>query len=530
VGVVPVLAAALAYGAVTRGYFFADDFAALYALANGTGERFIVEPTGGHLLLVRNLAYALTWALAGADPRPFMWSAFLTHLGLVALLFALVRRATGHALVAAVTATLWGTCPLAAGTLEWYAVYGQALATVALAVVLAWVVRRQVAARPVGAGTATAWAAILLAGSTCFGTGVAVALLAPAVVGLALPRARLTPRAWVVLLGLPPAVALLYAANHLTSGSDLQSVGPKEHLVALATDLPLILRFTANLLASGASSLVLGPFWERSRYPDAGTLLAAGAVGAALVAGVAGGTPRTRRLVLALLVVAAGAYGIVAVGRAGLYELFGGRNGQDAVSYGATTARYHYMAQFVLAAALGIAVGGLLERFPPPRRLGIAAGSAALALLLAGAWRWPPAVNQHTDVRRGAAVLMRRIRAEVRRASGPVALLRNQPWGAGGPLLGVRPERFPGRAAAFVVYFRDDVVDGREVRFVGTEAERLEARHVGGRIATLLVPAPSDANGPEALRPRPARPGHDLAAAYSAASEKVFRTVPVPSR
>jgi len=490
VGVVPVLAAALAYGAVPRGYFFSDDFAALYALANGTGERFVVQPTGGHLLFVRNLAYALTWTVAGADPRPFMWSAFLTHLGLTALLFTLVRRATGHALIAAVVATLWATCPFDAGTLEWYAVYGHALATVALAVVLVWVIARDRDPRPVGAATATAWSVILLAGSTCFGTGVAVALMAPALIALAAPRAGLTRGGWIATLGLPPVMALVYATSHLASGAGAESVGQAQSLGALVRDLPLIARFGANLLAAGASSLVLGPLWERSRYPDAGLLLAAAAVGATLVAGLVAGPPRTRRLVLATLLVATGAYAVVSAGRAGLYELLGPRNGQDPISFGATTARYHYLAQFGLAAALGIAAGGLLERFPPPRPLARAAGATTLAVLLAGAWLRPPAVNEHAGVRQAARMFAGRIRAEVRRATGPTAVLQNSPWNAGGPLLGVRPESFPGRAAAFIVYFPDDVVDGRAVRFVAPANEVATAQRVGGRIAGLLVPAP----------------------------------------
>jgi hypothetical protein len=34
---VPLIASAVAYGRITRGYFFADDFVPLYAFANGTG-------------------------------------------------------------------------------------------------------------------------------------------------------------------------------------------------------------------------------------------------------------------------------------------------------------------------------------------------------------------------------------------------------------------------------------------------------------------------------------------------------------
>jgi hypothetical protein len=489
VGVLPVLAAALAFHPITRGYFYSDDFVALYALANGTGERWLVTPTGGHLLLLRNLAYAVTWALAGVDARAYLWSAFATHLAVTALLFALVRRATGHALLAAVTAALWGTCRTNAGTLEWYAVYGQALATLLLAVVLVAMMRDEAHGTRVGAGRALAWGALLLAASTCFGTGVAVALLYPVLLVVTFGRGRLTGGALGVALAVPPVMAALYVTVHLASGPGLDATGPFTELARLAEDIPLYARFFANLLTTGAASLVLGAAWERTAYPDAASLVAAALVAGTLVAGAAAGTPRRRRLLVAMLLVAAGAYAVVAAGRATLYDLMGTRYGQDPVAFGATTARYHYLAQFALAAALGIGLGGLLERRSPARPFRIALGSMALAAIVAATWLRPPVVDTHANVRTGVQRLLTTIHIEASRANGPVALLENRPWGAGGPLLGIRPERFPGIAGAFVVFFRDDVVDGRQIRFVAPEAEVRASRAAGGRIATLLVPA-----------------------------------------
>jgi hypothetical protein len=490
VGVLPVLAAALAFLPITRGYFFADDFAALYALANGTGERWLVTPTGGHLLFLRNLAFAATWAVGGVDPRPYMWSALATHLVLVGLLFALVRRATGQTLLAAVVAALWGTCRTDAGTLEWYAVYGQALATLLLAVVLVFMMRDEGRGTRVGAGRALVWGALVLAGSTCFGTGVAIALLYPVVLLLMFGRARLTPGAVGVALAVPPLMAALYVTVHLVSGPALEPDSPLEHLTSVGDDLPLYGEFFVHLLAAGAASLVLGAAWERAAYPDVASMLAAALVAAVVVAGAVAGTPRTRRLLATTLLLAAGAYAVVAAGRAALYDLMGARHGQEAVTFGATTARYHYLAQFALAAALGVALGGVLARLAVARPLRIATASAALAAIVVATWLRPPPIDTHAGVRRAALALRTAIHADASRAAGPVALLQNRPWGAGGPLLGIRPERFPGRAGAFIVFFPGDVVGGRQIRFEAPEAEVMAARATGGRIATLLVPAP----------------------------------------
>lgn len=490
VGAVPVVVSALAFLPITRSYFFSDDFVALYALANGTGEDWLVRPTGGHLLFLRNLAYVVTWTLAGPDPRPFMWSALATHVALVALLFAIVKRASGHVLTAALVATWWGTCRTDAGTLEWYAVYGQAMATLVLAVALASMIAHERRGTPVGAGHAAAWGALLLAGSTCFGTGVAVAVLYPGIVALVFPRERVSRRAWTIALAVPPLMVALYAGVHLTSQAAQDAIGPSAKLADLLHDLPLVARFSANLFAAGAASLVLGPLWDRTHYPDATTMLAATLVTVALAAGTITATPRMRRLVAAMLLVAGGAYAIVAVGRAGLYELQGARHGQDPISFGASTARYHYLAQFALAAALGLALGAVLDWRPVPRRLALAVGATLLAAVSLGTWLRPPPLELHLTARRGAAALQAEIRKQAREAHGPAVHLPNRPWGAGGPLLGVNPRSFPGVAGAFVVYFPDDVVEGRQVRFVGSETDVAAARATGGRIATLLVAAP----------------------------------------
>lgn len=111
----------------------------------------------------------------------------------------------------------------------------------------------------------------------------------------------------------------------------------------------------------------------------------------------------------------------------------------------------------------------------------------ALAALLVAVVLWPPVFSDHAAVRRAAAGLQRAIRVDVEQAPGPAAYLPNRPWRAGGAFLDIRPERFPGVAAAFVIFFPTDVVAGRVVRFVSSDPRTLAARDSGGRIASLLV-------------------------------------------
>src|SRR5262249_1563353 len=131
--VLVVLGTALASMAVYRGvleaYFWSDDFSWLYVLHDRSTAEFLFTPMGGHSLVARNAALALTDALAGFNPRPYYAAVLLTHGLNVALLAALILRLTNRLSLAAIGAVAWGTCPAASETLGWYSVYGQVAAT-----------------------------------------------------------------------------------------------------------------------------------------------------------------------------------------------------------------------------------------------------------------------------------------------------------------------------------------------------------------------------------------------------------------
>jgi hypothetical protein len=86
-----------------------------------------------------------------------------------------LRAWVGSDRLACLGATLRGVCPLAEGTLGWYSVYDQVLATTFVPALL-WDLRR---ATTVTWGRAGAWLAILVVAMDCFGTAVGVALVFP---------------------------------------------------------------------------------------------------------------------------------------------------------------------------------------------------------------------------------------------------------------------------------------------------------------------------------------------------------------
>src|SRR5262249_34026019 len=125
--VLPALAlgATLAvFAPILRNYFASDDFLHMYEMVNLPLANFLLAPFGGHVYLVRNTIFLLTYRLFGPVPLPFLAMALLTHLVNVLLLYRLIRVVTGSAALACAGATTWGASPLAEGAIGWYSVYG----------------------------------------------------------------------------------------------------------------------------------------------------------------------------------------------------------------------------------------------------------------------------------------------------------------------------------------------------------------------------------------------------------------------
>src|SRR5262249_1172717 len=153
----PVALAAWIYFPITRAYFYADDFTNLVSIVNDGFLPFVLRPFGGHNLLVRNLAFYGSFHLFGLRADLFFWTALLTYRLAVWLLVRVGRKLAGSLTVACVGAVLWGTSPVNDGTLAWYSVYGQVLASTILLVVLERVTARARAGGAVDGRTAGVW-------------------------------------------------------------------------------------------------------------------------------------------------------------------------------------------------------------------------------------------------------------------------------------------------------------------------------------------------------------------------------------
>jgi hypothetical protein len=100
-----------------------------------------------------------------------------------------------------------------------------------------------------------------------------------------------------------------------------------------------------------------------------------------------------------------------------------------------------------------------------------------------------PVIDNHDGARRETAHILEQIRLAV--AEVPPnrdVYIENRPFRAMGPIF-IHANAFPGWAGVFVIFFPDNVVDGRRVRFVEPRRRYFGVAKLGRRSATLLVPS-----------------------------------------
>lgn len=492
-GAVAVAFAGAVWAPILGNYFHADDYVHLQSIVHAPWLQWLLEANGGHLLPLRNAIFAATHAVAGTDPRPYFASVLVTHLVNVALLYWLLVRMTSSLRLACLGAAAWGTTPINEGTLGWYAVYGHVLATTFLLVVLLGIVRRLDDRTPVAAGTVLVWYGLVLLASFSFGIGIGLGLaLAPAIL-LAFGPRRLTRPALAALVAGPLGVVGCYLGlaalySRLFPGPGEVPFGNLLMVVFVRT----VAGMTTQLEIVGATALVAGFTDALAGYPTRAAWGIAAAVGLVVAGGVALGSPRTRRLLGLVCLLVVGCYGIVAVGRAGVFAI------QGHATYGAESARYHYTGTALNAAALGLALAALGARLRVGGQASAVLLTAGVAALLAG-WMRSDWTIAHWDRER---IETARILAEAR------AALDATPPGEptflhGGPFRPVPYPRsiFGGTIAIYTIWRPEDAarpvyaIDAPFLPPVGPPGSRLRRMFVppacGGLALVACVPPSS---------------------------------------
>jgi len=474
---VPLAAAGAAWRPLLRAYFHADDFAHLYDAATLDPSALLSQVWGGHLLTVFNALTLALFTLAGPEPRVAFGLVLATHLVNVLLLHRAVRLAGGDAVLAGAAALVWGTCPVLAGALEWYSVYGQVLLTTLVLAVAGDLAGHVTTGRRLSAGRASLWGLALIGGGASFGNGLGIAAMFPVCVALACPPPRRSASALPVLAGAAVLVLAAYvAARMVWRDLDPRSydlTGPAAALRAF----PAVVSMVAHLVLYAPWALWVGfvaPGVEPSVLMRGSVAAAAGLLAAA---GWLAANRDMRRLQAALWLLFVVAYGTLAAGRVAVIEFF---SFAGPVSRAALWPRYHYLGLALLATALFAAIGVLQEGRPETRAAvrGALGAWAGFRLLLAVLRPMP--IDLHADTRAAVDTALATMRRAIAATPpGEVARIPNQPFGG-------LPWVFPGWVGLFVIHVPDDVVDGRPVRFVVREQEWQRLQERGGRIASLV--------------------------------------------
>ena len=470
----PLVLAAVVWWPLLRCYFYADDFLDLQSIANDPWAAYLFRPVAGHVFLIRHAIFYVLHCITGPRPEGFFLGVFCTHLANVALVFAAIEALTASAHLACFGAALWGASPLNEGALGWYSNYGHVLA----AAFVSWLVYRIACARrniaPVPRREALTWCLALLLASLSVGVGIAAAVVLPVVVTLAIPPERVARNRrifWVF----PLVVVATYVAITSSFGPLAgETSGGVFVILKPAGDVRKVVAMLLHLLGFGTAGVLSG-FWLPLAYPGPLAYAVAGLFAVVLAAGIVAASSATRRLLAALCILTLANYAIIAAGRASFYAAIGAR------AYGATETRYHYVGAMLLTMILCIGLAQL--HFPAfGRTLLLVAcfGSLAVAFVNTG-WH----IEQHDAERQRAAAFVETIRSEIDRSPpGAPAYIRNRIFVPAG-IMSV--PYFAGWAAAFTIFFPDDVVDRRPVFFVEPDPRVRQIARPGTRLARILV-------------------------------------------
>lgn len=478
---IPLALAALVYFPITGDYFFADDFLHLFRIRNEDFLPYLLVPRGGHLLVSYNALFYLLYRLFGTHPEPYFWVALLTHLLNVGLLFSVIRLFTQRRRLACFGAALWGMSPMAEAAVGWFSVFGQVMVATVLLVVL-----RQLAlvanGRPPGRYAPVRWCVLLLIACTSFGIGIGLTLVFPIVAYLLLPaapdRTRIVIIFGVLAVGVP---ALYFGLSSLTTALYTPRNTPIFYEPNLMTNLTML----TFLLGYGIVMLIVGHLTSQLAYPGPVAMLVLALFAAGLLITLLTAPWPLKRRLLACVVLVLGCYGIIVVGRA-VYFAAAGRP-QAFIRPG----RYHYVAPIPLTLALCVMLAyadQLLRPRPAVRNALLAAWIGVAGL----AWfRFGKPVDLHPHARRETAAVLASLRQAIDATPAHHEVsIPNRRFQSLGPIFSTRQDLFPGWAGVFVIFYPDNVVDGKPVRFVTEDREALIAAAEGHRTATLLVPPP----------------------------------------
>jgi hypothetical protein len=489
----PLLATLIVQGHVLRYGFLFDDFVHLYNVSNLPLLQAISIPMGGHLLHSFTTVVWIIKSVFGPNPVAFLLLGLIIHLASVWLLFQIVSRLTGSQALAAFGATLWGINPFIAGTLGWISVHGQVYATAAMLWVLLDIVRCSQAPGSLNNSLLLRHALLLLLATTSFGAGLTTTLVLPLLVLLWNPVPAERLRLVAVYGVVASAAVALYVGTMVLQGNAQDNLGEKLGILQQSLSIvPAIGRAFVELLAVGSSALLWGPLLVGKIAPVPRELLVVAALVTfvfvtlpLLVWGCWVSQSHERRRILALLLIPAAAYGLMAIARSG-----------GILVLQPDAARYHYLTMAILTVVLSLVSARLPDRFrtrPGSHGAMVYFIWLALVILPFALGPVPAARERHSNWQNSQYMQFKQaLETALTNHSGQGDIyITNRPFAVF--LWGPSPKDFPGLAGVFVMTYPSNTVDGKRVYFLEESAEivQMAKAQAGARISELLVHAPA---------------------------------------
>jgi hypothetical protein len=478
------LLSVVAQASSLRGFFQCDDYLHLYELAVQTPWQLASEQYLGHILFTFRAALLLLHSVFGFDPKPYFITMLLTHGANAGLLCRISRRFAGPRIGMFVSA-LWGVAPVHQGALDFISVYGHVLSTTSLLVSLLLLFRYLDHADRLALGAVPL---VLLLGVGSFGTGIAVAMVFPAVGWLLAPPGRRARTAAYLspLLLVPVSYVLLVNWSQAAAWG----IDPFTSLAKLRL-----------LVGYGLAAFLLGPFctidsestagWLfRKLTPEDvisfGQLLWLPMAGLLVLAALANRS-RERTTIAASLLWPLAAYTMIALARP---------VGVGSLADQAVIPRYQYLPLTGVAVAVSAALASVvravdIERW---RRHAVVLGSAYILVLAVGSFdvgrrMWSVWLDSRAWVSRCIRFFSW---AAAQSPRGSDVYVSNEPFFPTTVVMmaGGKSIQYPGIAAFFASIYPDDVLLGRRFHFVETDRAVLAGADASNaRMRALLISA-----------------------------------------
>ncbi len=481
---------ALVYHRLLFVYFWADDFSTFREVVDWGFFKFFLRPIAGHVYLVRNIFFAGPYLLFGFRPEPYGFLGLTIQLANAFFVCRIAHRFTRSPILAAFGGILWGACPTHADAVGWFTVHGHALATVAPLAALDRIGVTQGGELSITRRDAGIAMVALVLGVTCSGGGFAMSLATPvAMLALVPARNRENGAGWMLAAIVPVALTVYVGAQQLYT----RLYGPLPALEKMASywglfGLDRVARYQRALLQKGVVVLLLRTF-KPLEIPEFEENVALVLYGATVWLGLLLGTWDERRRSAVWMLLAAGMYGTIALGRSGFSEL----------SAIAGEPRYHYCATVFLTFLFLSSIAVVAKELRRPDAVAGTMFGAWAAVALVHYFTRPWQLNEYEGCRASIAEALEKLdRAVEAHPRGTPLTLVNED--VGGCFIFPGGERAAGLYA--VARTRQAFVE-RRVRFVtDSELELIWAKDPTRRLSSLFIPAPG-AKVPEYGLPSP---------------------------